>query len=161
MKRDTPEPSAVTSSQPESHRLAQRGIVLAFDYGLKRTGAAIGEIGTGLCRPLGTFDTSSREKRWNAVQQLLREWAPARLVVGLPLDADGSEQEATRRCRNFATELESVTGLPVALVDERFSSLEADQVLRQRGLNSAERAAEENGEAAAIILRSYLESMES
>lgn len=143
MKRDMPE---------------VEGHILAFDYGQKRTGVAIGELSSRMCHPLTTIEASSSATRWQAVEKLLREWAPVGLVVGLPLNAAGAEQKATRQCRNFAHELESRTGLPTALVDERFTSLEADQSLRERGYTHQQRAVAEHAEAAALILRSYLES---
>ena len=133
-------------------------MVLAFDYGLKHTGVALGELGSSLCRPLETSHAASRAARWKAVDRLVREWEPVRLVVGLPLDAAGGEQEATRQCRNFAAELASRTGLPTLLVDERYTSLEADANLRERGYRQQQRAQAEHAEAAALILRSYLES---
>ncbi|MDE1941896.1 MAG: Holliday junction resolvase RuvX [Betaproteobacteria bacterium] len=138
--------------------MPEAGTVLAFDFGLKHTGVALGELGSGLCRPLATIHCASRADRWKAVERLMKEWEPVRLVVGLPLDADGNEQETTRQCRNFATELESRTGLPTALVDERYTSLEADAALREQGYTQQQRAEAEHAEAAALILRSYLES---
>lgn len=134
------------------------GMVLAFDYGLKHTGVALGELGSGLCRPLETIHAASRATRWKAVDRLVKTWEPVRLVVGLPLDAGGGEQTASRQCRNFASELQSRTGLPTMLVDERYTSLEADASLRERGLTRQQRALAEHAEAAALILRSYLES---
>lgn len=150
---------------PEAHGAATaptaypaQGPVLAFDYGLKYTGVAIGDLGTGISRSLGTITTLTREQRSEAIKRLLKEWDPVMLVVGLALDAEGAEQEATRRCRNFAAELASTSGLPTALVDERYTSLEANSILREQGYRVLDRAAAEHGEAAAIILRSYLES---
>ncbi len=134
------------------------GNILAFDYGQKRTGVAIGELGSKICHPLTTIEAITPDARWQAVDNLLKEWAPVGLVVGLPLDAEGNEQKASRRCRNFALELESRTGLPTALVDERYTSLEADQNLRELGYTNHQRAMAEHAEAAALILRSYLES---
>ncbi len=149
-------PSALTQSTPTAY--PKQGPVLAFDYGLKYTGVAIGDLGTGICRSLGTLTALTREARSTAIKRLLKEWEPVMLVVGLALDADGAEQESSRRCRNFATELASTSGLPTALVDERYTSLEADSLLREQGLRAQDRAAAEHGAAAAIILHSYLES---
>ncbi len=134
------------------------GTVLSFDYGLKFIGVAIGQRITGTCRPLQTIRANTRNARWQAIEPLLREWEPEQLVVGLPLDQEGCEQETTRQCRNFAQFLASRTGLKTALVDERYTSLEADQSLRQQGVRRKERAEQEHAEAAALILRSYLES---
>lgn len=132
------------------------GAVLAFDFGPKYTGVAVGVTGNGICRPLETIRCTTRAARWQAVERLLKEWAPVRLVVGLPLDASGSEQVSTRQCRNFAAELTTRYGLPTTLVDERFTSLEADALLRERGYSRQQRAEAEHAEAAALILKSYL-----
>lgn len=138
--------------------MPEAGTVLAFDYGFKHTGVALGELASGLCRPLETIHAATRAARWKAIERLMQEWDPVRLVVGLPLDADGNEQETTRQCRNFAAELASRTGLQTALVDERYTSLDANAALREQGYTQQQRAEAEHAEAAALILRSYLES---
>ncbi len=134
------------------------GTVLSFDYGLKFIGVAVGQRLTGTCRPLQTICANTRQARWQAVAKLLQEWAPDHLVVGLALDREGEEQESTRQCRNFARDLESRTGLDTTLVDERYTSLEADRQLRHQGVRRKQRVEQEHAEAAALILRSYLES---
>ncbi len=139
----------------------RRALVLAFDYGLKFTGVAIGEISTGMCRPLDTLLTSTRAARWQAVDDLLKTWEPSALVVGLPLDAEGFEQESTRQSRNFARQLARRSGLPTHMVDERYTSLEARQNLRHQGKTHSECSEEEHAEAAALVLRTYLESCPS
>lgn len=134
------------------------GTLLSFDYGLKFIGVAIGQRITGTCRPLQTIRANTRKARWQAVERLVQEWNPELLVVGLALDQEGEDQETTRQCRNFAHTLASRTGLKTALVDERYTSLEADQALRHQRVRRKERAEREHAEAAALILKSYLES---
>jgi len=98
------------------------GIVLAFDFGLKRIGVAIGESMLAQSRPLTTIVAESNAARFAAIGKLVAEWQPLRLVVGLPRSMDGREHDMTARCRRFAHQLEGRFGLPVSLVDERLSS---------------------------------------
>lgn len=126
--------------------------LLAFDYGVKKIGVAIGNTLTRQARPLQIVATSTREQRFHAIAQLVREWMPDRVIVGLPLASDGGEQYATSRCRRFANQLHGRFGLAVELVDERNSSVEAQQML---GTHDADDAA-----AAAIILQRYFDSLD-
>lgn len=125
--------------------------LLAFDYGLKKIGVAIGNTLTRQARPLELLRPVTREQRFQAISALLAHWQPDRLVVGLPLTTDGGEQYASLRCRRFANQLHGRYGLPVELVDERGSSVEAQAVL---GSNAADDAV-----AAAIILQRYLDAL--
>ena len=98
--------------------------ILAFDFGLKRIGVAVGEPELGTAHPLAAIDDFSK------VEKLVKEWGPATLVVGRPTRADGSPHDMTRRAEDFARRLERRFGLPVARVDERYSSVEAEGRLR-------------------------------
>lgn len=124
--------------------------LLAFDLGVKRIGLALGNTLTGSARPLAVMLAGERTARFEQIADFIKAWEPQRLVVGLSLDAQGQEQLMTRRCRNFANQLHARFGLPVELVDERYSSLAADTVSSQFGQDAV---------AAAIILQSYLDSM--
>ena len=97
------------------------GTVLAFDFGTRRIGVAVGEAMLKNARPLTTIDAAANDARFAAIGRLIAEWQPARLVVGLPLALDGSAHEMTARSRRFANQLHGRFGLPVALVDERLS----------------------------------------
>jgi len=94
------------------------GTVLALDLGLKRTGVASGELSIGIAHPLTVIQAGSTDTRLTAIANLIAEWSPVLLVLGLPTHADGSEHEMTRVARNFANKLESRFNLPVFLVDE-------------------------------------------
>lgn len=107
-----------------------RGTVLAFDYGVKRTGVASGELEIGVAHPLATLKAESRPARFAALDKLMAEWQPGLLVVGLPLYPDGAEHELSRAARNFASELEARYSLPVFLHDERYSSTAAESELQ-------------------------------
>jgi putative holliday junction resolvase len=98
--------------------------VLAFDFGLKRIGVAVGEPELRTAHPLGVVT------RFTQVESLVSQWKPARLVVGRPLSAEGEAHSMTRQAEDFARRLERRFKLPVSRVDERFSSLEAESRLR-------------------------------
>jgi putative Holliday junction resolvase len=99
--------------------------VLAFDFGLKRIGVAVGEPELGTAHPLATIAAPG----FDAIGRLVAEWQPAALVVGLPV-AERGEHALARRVERFARQLEGRYRLPVARVDERFSSVEAESRLR-------------------------------
>lgn len=127
--------------------------LLAFDFGEKKIGIAIGNTLTRQARPLEIIFSETRDARFGRIEDLLQEWQPARVVVGLALDTDGGEQAATARCRRFANQLHGRFGLTVELVDERGSSLEAQELL---GNNDPDDAM-----AAAVILQRYLDALPS
>lgn len=127
--------------------------LLAFDYGTRFIGVAVGNTLTGHARPLEVFANPTREARFARIEQLLRDWQPARLVVGLALDTDGGEQPMSALCRRFANQLHGRYGLPVELVDERGTSLAA-----QSAMGAAGRGLRVDAVAAAIILQSYFDA---
>lgn len=127
--------------------------LLAFDYGLKKIGVAIGNTLTRQARPLQVLRPVTREQRFQAIGALLTEWQPDRVVVGLPLTTEGGEQYASLRCRRFANQLHGRYGLAVELVDERGTSVEAQALL---GTNE-----DDDAVAAALILQRYLDALSS
>jgi putative Holliday junction resolvase len=130
--------------------------LLGFDVGVRRIGIALGNTLTGDARPLCILDALPAERRFERIGALLREWRPERLVVGRPLDEDGTETETTRRTDRFSNQLRGRFGLPVERVDERFSSREAQAVIASAG--GRRRCAPEDDVAAAVILAQYLDS---
>jgi len=131
--------------------------LLAFDFGLKRTGVAVGNTVSGGARPLTTIVAEENDKRFAAVAALLEEWKPDTLLVGLPLAPDGAETEISKRARRFGNQLHGRFGLPVEFVDERYSSAVAEDGLKPR------RADKEkiDAAAAAIILQAWLDQRPS
>lgn len=131
-------------------------LYLAFDFGAKRIGTAIGESMTGSARPLQTLESG----QWPRIEALVGEWRPTALVVGLPLHDDGSEQAMTAAARRFADELGQRTRLPVHLADERFSSRAADDILRAARaggqLSRRVRKGDRDGQAARVILEQWM-----
>lgn len=129
---------------------ARLGSFLAFDFGLKRTGVAVGNRLTGRATPQPTIRAEG-DARWAQVAARIAEWRPDALVVGVPFHPDGAEHENTRRARRFARQLHGRFALPVYEVDERYSSTEA--------LAAGAREADVDGVAAAIILEQFLRSL--
>lgn len=137
-----------------------KGRVLGFDFGHKRIGTASGNRTTGTTAPLETVAATSQGPDWPRLVNLVHTWRADELVVGLPLHMDGSESHLSREARRFGDELASRTGLPVALVDERLSSSEADHVLTLGSIpgksRQRRRLAHRDSIAAELIVRTYL-----
>ena len=144
---------------PEPDPLPARGTVLAFDFGEKRIGVAVGECELRSASPLLTFDAETNDARWSAVAGLLEEWRPVLLVVGLPLSPEGADHDMTTRARRFARQLEGRYRLPVALQDERFTSHEADSQLRdESGVRDwRSRKQKLDAHAAQLILKDFFD----
>lgn len=120
------------------------GVVLGFDFGVRRTGVAIANGITRSAQPLTTIDASGEAARWKAITALVHEWQPERFVVGIARHPDGAAHELTVRCERFARQLEGRFGRPVARIDERYSS----------AVSAA--AADVDAGAAAVILQQWL-----
>jgi putative Holliday junction resolvase len=137
----------------------ESGTVLAFDFGERRIGIAVGEHLINSANPLTTIDNESNEVRFATITQLVNEWQPKLLVVGLPLSLDGNETEVTQLCKKFARRLNGRFNLPVIMIDERYSSTEASQLLYESGIKGRAQKAMLDQVAAQTILRSYFDSL--
>ena len=130
--------------------------VLAFDFGLKRIGIASGDTVTRTAAPRPAVSASAAGPDWEAIARVVRTLAPGLLVVGTPYNADGTDGALTDAARRFAAELGRRFALPVHLVDERFSSLEATAALKARRASGARRRRvgrqDIDSAAAAVIL---------
>jgi putative holliday junction resolvase len=133
------------------------GTVLAFDFGQKRIGVATGETLIGSAHPLTVIHAESNDERFAAIGKLVAEWQPAQLVVGLPSHADGTPHEMTRLAQKFAERLQRRFNLPVALADERLTSVDAEARLRETGRNSKAAKPLLDAVAAQLILQTWLE----
>ena len=102
------------------------GVIVGFDFGLKRLGVAIGNTLTKEARPLQIIDSRTNQSRWTGIEKVLKEWNPSALVVGVPRHPDGTAHEMTARCERFARQLEGRFHVPVYPVDERYSSAVVD-----------------------------------
>jgi putative holliday junction resolvase len=152
-----PERAAAEPGAPEP---GAPGIVLGFDFGQRRIGVACGESVSRTASPLGIVAVGSQGPRWDAIDALMRAWRPSSVVVGLPYSVDGSESAVTGAARRFARELGARYKTPVQLVDERYSSLEAETRLkeaRESGLRKRRVAkADVDATAACIIVERWL-----
>jgi putative holliday junction resolvase len=146
------------SNPPAPHPAPQgaNSTILAFDFGEKRMGTAIGDTSVGIAHPLGVIDAADKQRRYAAIAKLIDEWRPARLVVGLPAHADGVEHEISRLARKFARDLGARFGLPVELIDERLTSAAAESSLDEAGVAPHKRKALIDCVAAQHILQAFL-----
>ncbi|MBU6469945.1 MAG: Holliday junction resolvase RuvX [Gammaproteobacteria bacterium] len=133
---------------------------LAFDFGLRRTGVAVGQNLSASATPLTVLKMAEGVPDWVVIDELIKEWAPQRLVVGLPYTMQGGEQDITRRARAFAAELEKRYPCPVLTIDERLSSKEAEARLRELRQQGRRRVRREDIDCAAacVILESWFHS---
>ena len=133
--------------------------VIAFDFGTRRIGVAIGNTLVGVAHPLVTIEADSQATALAAIGVLIDEWKPARLVVGLPKHADGTPHAMTSRTQAFVLALAERFRLPVATVDERWTT-ELAQAALDAGKRGRRGRAERDQIAAQIILQAYFDECE-
>ena len=145
--------------------MPSEGTFLAFDYGERRIGVAVGQSVTGTASPLVSVDVRGGEPDWGSLDGIVADWKPDGLVVGEPLHMDGRPQPMTRRARRFGHALRSRYGLPVHAADERLSTVEARAELASRGAfrgtGAGRRRDIDHPIAARVILESWLGELES
>lgn len=132
--------------------------LLAFDFGYRRIGAAVGQQVTGSANPLGTAANGPAGPDWTQIARWIAEWRPDRLVVGIPLHADGTRSDMTDAVDAFIADLARFD-LPIETVDERYSSLEAEEMLRDaraRGMRGRVRKETIDAAAAMLIAERWL-----
>ena len=133
--------------------------VMSFDYGARRIGVAVGQELTATTRSLATVAVNDNKPDWPHITRLLDEWQPTLIIVGLPLNMDGSEHEMSRAARRFANRLNGRYNIAVEMVDERLTSLEAEEIItRQRRRGERRKRDTKAGIdriAAELILRSW------
>ena len=132
--------------------------ILGFDFGEKRIGVAVGNTLVPVATPLTTIFVSTTAQKFSAIEELIQEWQPSILVVGLPCFPDGMPHEMTARAQRFARQLNGRFHLPVTLVDERYTSAIAETALRDTQSGSKKHRKETvDCVAAQLILQSYLD----
>ena len=148
-----------TTPSPQSSVLSPRfsGTLLAFDFGTRRIGVAVGNTLLRRANPLTTIEEEKTGARFAAIAALLDEWQPGALVVGLPSNDDGTPHELTALCRRFANRLKGRFNLPVILVDERYTSLAASAQLDEQGIHGRKQKALLDQYAAQQILQAYFD----
>ncbi len=137
------------------------GSVIAFDFGLRQIGVATGNPHFGTTQPLPILNAKEGIPDWPAMQALIRTWQPDKLIVGDPINMDGSVGELAERARKFARRLHGRLGLEVILVDERLSSHAAKAELRESGHKGDFNKRPVDSYAAEIILRSWFATCEA
>ncbi|WP_154222212.1 Holliday junction resolvase RuvX [Marinicella rhabdoformis] len=133
-------------------------VYLGIDFGSKRIGLALGNSFTGAARALSVLPNNG--DLYNALAKTIKEWQVTQIILGLPLDMDGEEQEITRQVKNFARKIKHHTQLPLNFVDERLTSFEAERQfksLRQNSQAKAKNKDQIDAMAAQIILQSFLD----
>jgi putative Holliday junction resolvase len=145
---------------PDAPVTSPAELILAFDFGERRIGVAIGNTGTRTATAVGVLPARGTPD-WEAVTRCVRQWSPDRAVVGLPYNMDGSETVLTAACRQFAAELSKRYQLPVDLVDERLTSSAAQADLRDARRSGARRRRvrreDIDANAARLILETWLQ----
>ena len=125
--------------------------ILAFDFGLRRIGVAVGQSVTGSASPLAVVANRDTGIDHDAIAALIREWRPSRLVVGMPAHADGSDSDMQQPVLAFIDELRRYD-LPITTVDERYTSVEAERVLKEaRAAGTRGRISKEDIDSAAAV----------
>jgi putative Holliday junction resolvase len=134
-------------------------VVVAFDYGARRIGVAVGQTTTGSASPAGVVAVHGAPD-WPAIERCVRDWSPSRLLVGLPYNMDGTDTALTTTCRAFAADLARRFELPVEFVDERLTSAAATVDLREARRSGARarrvRREDIDAHAARLILETWL-----
>ncbi|AGV12545.1 TPA: Holliday junction resolvase RuvX [Haemophilus influenzae] len=133
---------------------------LAFDFGTKSIGCAIGQSITGTAQALPAFKAQDGIPNWEAIEKCLKEWKPDVVIVGLPLNMDGTEQNLTLLARKFANRLQGRFGVNVHLQDERLTTTQARSEIFERGGFKALKKGKVDGISACLILESWFECTE-
>jgi len=136
-------------------------IVIAFDFGLKRTGVAVGNTLTGSASPECTLQSQNEKPDWLNISRLFDEWKPDQLVVGLPIELDGSKNPLEKPINRFCNQLNGRYNLPVDQENEQFTSIEAAarlKQLRQSGRKKKVSKEDVDKIAASIILENWMQN---
>ncbi|CAM2955980.1 Holliday junction resolvase RuvX [Glaesserella parasuis] len=131
--------------------------VLAFDFGTNSIGCAVGQSITGTAQGLSAFKAQDGIPNWEQIGKVIAQWQPDLLVVGLPLNMDGTEQPLTQRAKKFAKRLNGRFNLPVELQDERLTTVEAKSEIFARGGFKALKKGKVDAISACLILESWFE----
>ena len=132
--------------------------ILAFDFGTNSIGCAVGQSITGTAQGLPAFKAQDGIPNWDSIAKVIADWQPDLLVVGLPLNMDGTEQPLTQRARKFANRLHGRFNLPVELHDERLTPVEARAEIFSRGGYRALKKGKVDSISACLILESWFEN---
>lgn len=132
--------------------------VLGIDFGTRRVGAAVSDPGRTIATPLEVYERRDPKQDARHYRELVAEHDVDRIVIGLPLHTRGAESESSTLARRWGTWLAETTGLPVAYFDERYTTVDAEDVLRSAGIKMKDRKAKRDMLAARLLLQGYLEA---
>jgi len=135
--------------------------LLGFDFGTKSIGVATGQMITATAQPIDAIKANDGIPNWDIVEKVIKEWQPDLVVVGLPLNMDGTEQAITQRAKKFANRLNGRFGVKTALQDERLTTASAKEFIFERGGFKALDKGKIDSVSAALILESWMESFYS
>jgi putative Holliday junction resolvase len=147
---------------PQSHCSShnqREGNIIGFDFGQKRIGVAIGNNISKSAQALITIESTSSNQKFEVIQKIMDEWRPVSIVVGVPFNVDGSEHKVTNLCKKFAKQLEQKYALPIYLIDERYTSIEASYEIQDKKIDLKKKKLLIDQIAAKIILQSYLDQI--
>ena len=163
---NNPSSAKTPNSQNQSHLpILERqypdivGTVMAFDFGEKRIGVAVGETILKAAHPITTIEAETNDVKFAKIADIIKEWRPSLLVVGLPTYMDGNEHTLTHLAKKFAQRLEGRFNLPVTMIDERLTSVEAAQNLQAAGIKGHKQKNLLDAVAAQGILQSYFDQL--
>lgn len=137
----------------------REGNIIGFDFGQRRIGVAIGNNISKTAQPLITIESTTNNQTFEAIQKIMEEWRPVSIVVGVPFNVDGSEHKVTNLSKKFAKQLEQKYLLPTHLIDERYTSIEANHELKDKKMDLKKKKLLIDQIAAKIILQSYLDQI--
>lgn len=132
-------------------------IVIAFDFGIKKIGVAVGENITRKGRPLSVLNANNGIPNWNTIKSLLKYWQPQILIVGLPLNINGTKQNITKKTEKFAHLLKYKFNILVKMHDERLTTVEAKSIIFEKGGFKKLKKTNIHSFSALIILESWLD----
>ncbi|CAL4325580.1 Holliday junction resolvase RuvX [Buchnera aphidicola] len=132
-------------------------IILAFDFGTKKMGVAVGEQIIKKARALSVLSMKNGQPDWIIIKKLLKYWDPKIIIVGLPLNINGTKQNITQQSEIFACKIQHKFNIPVEMHDERFTTVEARSIIFKKGGFKALKKKRIDSTAAVIILESWLE----
>jgi putative holliday junction resolvase len=135
------------------------GSILALDWGTVRIGVALSDGGRSLASPYDTFPAKPKQLLFQKIKKVVKTEEVSRIIVGLPINMDGSEGGSAKKAREFAAEVEAETCLDVICIDERLSSFEAEQTLISIGRKPSRDKGRVDRVAATLILQEYLDSL--
>ena len=134
--------------------------VIAFDYGKRRVGVAIGDLRLRIAHPLETIDCNNQRRFEEKLKDLLNEWSPSKLIVGMPIDPEGGEHSLSTCVRQFGLKVSTIFQSPVVFVNENYTSVEAESFLNSIGLRGISQKKYLDSVAATTILKDFFENYE-